>query len=75
MELPADLIILERTALIIVDVQNDYCHPEGACVAYSRAAHEMTLENRDGYFGVVSSAAEVEEHWNQWGSSALPQML
>lgn len=30
MELTADLIIPDKTALIIVDVQNDYCHEEGA---------------------------------------------
>lgn len=30
MELTADLIMPDKTALIIVDVQNDYCHEEGA---------------------------------------------
>lgn len=33
MELTADLIMPDRTALVIVDVQNDYCHPDGALAA------------------------------------------
>lgn len=45
-----------------------------ACAAYSRAAHEMTLENMRGYFGVVGSVAEVEEQWGLLQSSALQQM-
>lgn len=48
---------------------------EDACASYSRAAHEMTLENMKGYFGVVASAAEVEENWNIWHQSALQNAL
>ncbi|MBY0012277.1 cysteine hydrolase family protein [Paenibacillus typhae] len=48
---------------------------EDACASYSRAAHEMTVENMKGYFGVVSSAAEVEENWNIWSQSALQKIL
>ncbi|MNO52813.1 Peroxyureidoacrylate/ureidoacrylate amidohydrolase RutB [compost metagenome] len=46
-----------------------------ACASYSRAAHEMTLENMEGYFGVVTSAMEVEDHWNIWNQTALQKML
>ncbi len=48
---------------------------EDACASYSRAAHEMTLENMKGYFGVVASAAEVEDNWNIWHQTALQNIL
>ncbi|MBY9077830.1 cysteine hydrolase [Paenibacillus sp. HN-1] len=48
---------------------------EDACASYSRAAHEMTVENMKGYFGVVSSAAEVENMWKLWHESALENAL
>ncbi|UQZ34979.1 cysteine hydrolase [Paenibacillus sp. PK3_47] len=48
---------------------------EDACASYSRAAHEMTVENMKGYFGVVSKAAEVEENWSIWSQSALQNIL
>lgn len=48
---------------------------EDACASYSRAAHEMTVENMKGYFGAVSSAAEVEENWKIWNQSALQNIL
>lgn len=48
---------------------------EDACASYSRAAHEMTVENMKGYFGVVSSAAEVEKNWNLWQEPALENAL
>jgi ureidoacrylate peracid hydrolase len=46
-----------------------------ACASYSPAAHEMTLENMKGYFGVVASAAEVEDNWNIWHQAALQNIL
>ncbi|MBW4082368.1 cysteine hydrolase family protein [Paenibacillus sp. S150] len=46
-----------------------------ACASYSQAAHEMTLENMKGYFGVVASAVEVEANWNIWNQTPLQKML
>lgn len=48
---------------------------QDACASYSRAAHEMTLENMKGYFGVVASAADIEESWKMWNQPALQRML
>ncbi|MNH47732.1 hypothetical protein D3C79_1111320 [compost metagenome] len=48
---------------------------EDACASYSLAAHEMTLENMKGYFGVVASAAEVEDNWNIWHQTVLQNIL
>lgn len=48
---------------------------QDACASYSRAAHEMTLENMKGYFGVVASAADIEESWKMWNQPALQRMI
>lgn len=34
-----------------------------ACASYSSAAHDMTLENIEGYFGKVSEVAELIDIW------------
>lgn len=47
---------------------------QDACASYSRAAHDMTLENMKGYFGVVASAAEIEAGWKIWNQPVLQQL-
>ena len=34
-----------------------------ACASYSSAAHDMTLQNIEGYFGKVSEVAELIDIW------------
>lgn len=34
-----------------------------ACASYSQAAHDMTLENIEGYFGKVSEVAQIIDIW------------
>ncbi|WP_150265216.1 cysteine hydrolase family protein [Paenibacillus tepidiphilus] len=48
---------------------------EDACASYSQAAHDMTIENMEGYFGAVSSAAAVENNWRLWSEAALKTAL
>jgi ureidoacrylate peracid hydrolase len=50
MLLPDELVHPEQAALIIVDMQNDYCHPDGAEAALGadvRLAGEMAARLRD----------------------------
>ena len=34
-----------------------------ACASYSQTAHDMTLENIEGYFGKVSEVAQLIDIW------------
>ncbi|WP_098742670.1 cysteine hydrolase [Paenibacillus sp. EZ-K15] len=34
-----------------------------ACASYSQAAHDMTLQNIEGYFGKVSEVAQIIDIW------------
>ncbi|ASA25952.1 cysteine hydrolase family protein [Paenibacillus donghaensis] len=48
---------------------------EDACASYSRAAHEMTLENMQGYFGAVASAEAIQQQWRMRKQAALQEIL
>lgn len=62
MELTADLIIPDKTALIIVDVQNDYCHEEGALASggndVSAVREMMPQAPRADYGGQNAGSAD-----------------
>jgi len=39
---------------------------DDACAAFSRKAHEMTLENIAGFFGSVAKVDDILEAWSQY---------
>ncbi|NMO95176.1 cysteine hydrolase family protein [Paenibacillus lemnae] len=39
-----------------------------ACASYSKKAHDMTLENIEGYFGKVTSADGIIQSWTEGGA-------
>lgn len=43
-----------------------------ACASYSAAAHEMTLENIEGYFGKVCRTEDIVSVWSAEGAADEP---
>ncbi|MED4923975.1 cysteine hydrolase [Anoxybacillus geothermalis] len=56
-------VCVESTARDGFMLDYDIVFLEDCCAAYSRKAHEMTLENIQNYFGTVAHSSQVIECW------------